>query len=160
MKEGFTPDKDFMEHYVAEILRDDIYYPDGQIREEVYEYGSFLQSKMYAKGVTCSNCHNPHNLKLKGIGNNLCGQCHSPAKYDSKTHHFHNVTTESSQCVNCHMPGRTYLGRDGDLMYAISILYIQQHAYAKAQPYVETLASLFPESQPINQLKQLLQQNL
>lgn len=112
LREGFKPGDNLMNYYVAEILRDDIYYPDGQIREEVYEYGSFLQSKMYRRGVRCADCHNPHSLKLKGIGNNLCGQCHSRDVYDTKKHHFHDVNTEASQCVSCHMPGRTYMGND------------------------------------------------
>lgn len=103
---------EYMDHYAPEILRDDLYYPDGQIREEVYEYGSFLQSKMYGKNVKCSDCHDPHNQKLKAEGNNLCGQCHTPAVYNTPDHHFHRAGTESSRCVSCHMPGRYYMGND------------------------------------------------
>lgn len=110
--EAYDHQGEFMDHYAPEVLRDDLYYPDGQIREEVYEYGSFLQSKMYRKKVKCSDCHNPHSLKLKAEGNNLCGQCHAPAVYDSPKHHFHPEGTESAQCVNCHMPGRYYMGND------------------------------------------------
>ena len=102
----------FMDHYVPEVLRDNLYYPDGQIQDEVYEYGSFLQSKMYQKNVKCSDCHNPHSLKLKAAGNNLCGQCHARNVYDSPKHHFHSMNTESAQCINCHMPGRYYMGND------------------------------------------------
>ena len=46
--------------YRVALLDDGLYYPDGQIRGEVYEYGSFLQSRMFAAGVTCSDCHDPH----------------------------------------------------------------------------------------------------
>src|SRR6185436_800928 len=63
-------------------LTQDIYYADGQQREEVYTYGSFLQSKMYARGVTCSDCHDPHSQRLRATGNAVCAQCHAPAAYD------------------------------------------------------------------------------
>ena len=76
-------------HRVA-LLDDGLYEADGQIRDEVYEYGSFLQSKMYQAGVTCSNCHDPHSSALRLPGNALCGQCHVPARYDQPTHHFHH----------------------------------------------------------------------
>ncbi len=33
-----------------------LYHADGQMRDEVYNYGSFKQSKMFAAGVTCSDC--------------------------------------------------------------------------------------------------------
>src|SRR4029077_1479403 len=39
------------------LLDEGLYYADGQQQDEVYNYGSFLQSRMYASGVTCSNCH-------------------------------------------------------------------------------------------------------
>ena len=35
----------FADSYRLAVLRDGLYYPDGQIRDEVYVYGSFLQSK-------------------------------------------------------------------------------------------------------------------
>lgn len=110
--EAYNHEGKFMDHYVPELLRDDIYYADGQIMDEDYEYGSFLQSKMYKNNVKCANCHNPHSLKLKAVGNALCGQCHIPAKYDTPKHHFHEVETAGAQCINCHMPGRYYMGND------------------------------------------------
>src|SRR5204862_2941777 len=84
---------------------------DGQFREEDYEFGSFTQSKMYHRGVKCSNCHNPHTGKIVFEGNKLCLQCHQP-KYDSRQHYFHAANTEASQCKTCHMPTRTYMGAD------------------------------------------------
>ena len=110
--EAFNHEGEFMDHYTPEILRDDLYYPDGQILDEVYVYGSFVQSKMYQNNVKCSDCHNPHSLELKMIGNALCGQCHTPTTYDTPDHHFHAVNTESAECVSCHMTGRTYMGND------------------------------------------------
>ena len=95
-------------HRVA-LLEEGLYEADGQIRDEVYEYGSFLQSKMYMAGVTCSNCHDPHSDALRLPGNALCGQCHLPTKYDQPTHHFHTAGTPGAQCVSCHMPERRYM---------------------------------------------------
>lgn len=110
--EAFNHEGEYMDHYTPEILRDNIYFPDGQIRDEVYVYGSFVQSKMYQNGVKCTDCHNPHSLELKAIGNALCSQCHVKEKYDTPDHHFHAINTEGSACVSCHMPGRTYMGND------------------------------------------------
>ena len=100
------------DHYFPQIIEEGLYYPDGQILDEVYVYGSFVQSKMYQKKVTCNNCHNSHSLKLKFKGNALCAQCHLPEQYDTPKHHFHKENTEASQCINCHMTGRFYMGND------------------------------------------------
>ncbi|MCB9283574.1 MAG: tetratricopeptide repeat protein [Lewinellaceae bacterium] len=102
----------FMDHYLPEILRPGLYYPDGQILDEVYVYGSFLQSRMYRNNVRCSDCHDAHSLKLKFDGNDLCLQCHDKEKYDTASHHFHDPAGEGASCVGCHMPGRTYMGND------------------------------------------------
>jgi hypothetical protein len=77
--------------YRLSLLEQDLDYPDGQIKEEDYEYGSFVQSRMSHMGVTCSDCHEPHSLKLRADGNNVCIQCHCAQKYDSPEHHFHEV---------------------------------------------------------------------
>ena len=100
------------DHYFPQVLNDRLYYPDGQILDEVYVYGSFIQSKMYQNNVTCNNCHNSHSLKLKFDGNTLCAQCHLPEKYDTPSHHFHKENTEASMCINCHMTGKFYMGND------------------------------------------------
>ncbi len=99
-------------HRVA-FLDEALYHADGQIKDEVYEYGSFLQSKMYHAGVTCSNCHDPHSARLRASGNALCSQCHLPSKYDDPQHHFHTAGTEAAQCVSCHMIKRYYMVVDG-----------------------------------------------
>ena len=88
------------------------YFADGQIREEVFVIGSFLQSKMYTNGVTCMNCHSPHSNKVLIEGNGLCAQCHKSNVYDSPQHHHHQVKSVGAQCVNCHMPERTYMQVD------------------------------------------------
>lgn len=98
-------------HWVS-LLDDGLYFPDGQIRDEVYVYGSFLQSRMYALGVTCSDCHDPHSLRLRASGNAVCTTCHSAATFDTKAHHFHEPGTDGASCVECHMPNRTYMVAD------------------------------------------------
>ena len=88
------------------------YFADGQQNEEVYVWESFRQSKMFQKGVTCMDCHEPHSLKLRVEGNSLCGHCHNAETFDSKKHHFHETSSAGAQCVNCHMPQRTYMTVD------------------------------------------------
>lgn len=99
----------YHDRYRQSLLEPQLYYPDGQIRDEVFEYSSFLQSKMAARGVVCSDCHEPHSLELRRPGNALCGGCHRPSHYDAPSHHFHAQGTAGAQCVNCHMPARTYM---------------------------------------------------
>ncbi len=101
----------FDQQFKLQTLNTDFYHPDGQIDEEDYVFGSFLQSKMYSEGVKCSDCHNPHSLKLVAIGNDLCFQCHDQS-YGLESHHFHKMQTEASKCINCHMTGKTYMGND------------------------------------------------
>jgi len=104
--------KNYHDSSYLRLLNEGSYFADGQIREEVFVLGSFMQSKMYEKGVTCSNCHDAHSGKVLIEGNSLCGQCHSPQKYDSETHHHHKESSQGAACVNCHMPQRTYMTVD------------------------------------------------
>jgi len=101
----------FLDHYNPSLLVYPLYELDGQITEEDYVYGSFIQSKMYHNGVSCVDCHDVHSLKLKEIGNTLCLSCHDPG-YNKPSHHFHKINTEGSECINCHMPGKIYMGND------------------------------------------------
>jgi len=114
LDQRFVAGERYHDFFHLELLQNHTYYADGQIKDEVYEYGSFLQSKMYHKGIRCSDCHDPHSLKLKHTGNATCTSCHQhPAgKYDVPSHHRHAVGSEGAQCVNCHMPGRTYMEVD------------------------------------------------
>lgn len=102
----------FLDQFIPELLADGLYHADGQIRDEVYVWGSFMQSKMAAAGVTCSHCHNAHSLKLKAEGNALCATCHAADVFDDPNHHRHDPTSDGSQCTNCHMPQTTYMGVD------------------------------------------------
>jgi len=91
------------------LLTPDLYYPDGQIKDEVFEHGSFLQSKMQARGVSCSDCHEPHSGKLRAAGGKVCLQCHLAAKYEAPQHHFHPAGSPSADCIACHAPATTYM---------------------------------------------------
>lgn len=112
VSESFNFKGSMLDHYYPELIKTNIYHPDGQILDEVYVYGSFLQSKMYHNGVTCINCHDSHSLKLKFKGNNLCTQCHATEIYNSTSHHFHKNKSEGATCINCHMTGKYYMGND------------------------------------------------
>ena len=103
------PEHSLLDNFRVALLTDPLYHVDGQINGEVYVYGSFVQSKMYHAGVSCSDCHQPHSLKLRAEGNALCAQCHLPAKYDSVEHHLHKPDTQGSQCVDCHMSAKNYM---------------------------------------------------
>jgi tetratricopeptide (TPR) repeat protein len=113
--------KPLMDSHIPALLEENLYYPDGQIKAEVYEYGSFLQSKMYHKGVTCTDCHDPHSLKLRQSGNGVCAQCHLSSKYDSPSHHFHKIGSSGASCIGCHMPETTYMVVDPRYDHSIRI---------------------------------------
>jgi predicted CXXCH cytochrome family protein len=105
---------DLLDHHIPRLLDEGLYFSDGQILDEVYVYGSFLQSKMYRNDVRCGDCHDVHSLQLVREGNELCLQCHTAAVYDSSDHHFHKKIHEGEPsdgalCVKCHMPERPYM---------------------------------------------------
>ena len=91
------------------LLTPDLYYPDGQMKDEVFNHGSFLQSKMQAKGVSCSDCHQPHTGQLRAPGSKVCLQCHIASRYDTTQHHFHPAASKGADCVACHAPTTTYM---------------------------------------------------
>ncbi|MGB7841431.1 MAG: multiheme c-type cytochrome, partial [Salinimicrobium sp.] len=101
----------FLDHYAPELLVYPTYEYDGQIRDEDYVYGSFLQSKMYHSGVSCIDCHDVHTTKIREPGNNLCLGCHDNS-FNMPSHHMHKENSDAALCVNCHMTGKTYMGND------------------------------------------------
>jgi predicted CXXCH cytochrome family protein len=103
---------DFGERYLLSLINNPLYYPDGQIYDETFVYGSFLQSKMAKNGVVCSNCHDPHSTKLTMPKEQACLQCHQSDTYAQKTHHQHQKNSDGAQCVSCHMPETTYMQID------------------------------------------------
>lgn len=115
VKDGYQPGCNFDDYYSLQLLTYPIYHVDGQIRDEDYVYGSFLQSKMYHNGIRCTDCHDPHSAKLIHTGNQVCTSCHQHAggKYDSENHHHHKMGTAGAACVNCHMAMTHYMDLDG-----------------------------------------------
>jgi predicted CXXCH cytochrome family protein len=102
----------YFDNYTLSPLLDGRYFPDGQIRAEVYETGSFLQSKMHENHVSCTNCHDAHSGHIRAKGNELCLKCHEAGKFQSPQHFFHKAESAGAQCVNCHMAQQTYMGVD------------------------------------------------
>ena len=98
-------------HAIAAPLARDVYWPDGQMRDvaEAYNYVPFKQSKMFAAGVTCSNCHDPHSAKQRIAGDGVCLQCHATEVYAGAKHSRHQQANAAPNCVSCHMPARTYM---------------------------------------------------
>ncbi len=120
MPRSRTPGEPFLDAFIPALLRPGLYHADGQILDEVYVFGSFAQSKMHARGVRCTDCHNPHGLGIRAEGNALCAQCHNPqgnsrfpmlkaGLFDTPAHHFHRPESEGAKCTSCHMPARTYM---------------------------------------------------
>jgi predicted CXXCH cytochrome family protein len=120
---GYRAGEPYLDYFVNELLHGHLYHVDGQILEEVYEFGSFTQSKMFQKGIRCSDCHDPHSTKVKFEGNKLCTSCHQhPAgKYDSPSHHHHDPGREGALCTSCHMPKKTYMEVDPRLDHSLRI---------------------------------------
>ena len=113
ISESFVHGRALMDTYLPATLRDPLYFPDGQILDEVYVYGSFLQSKMHAAGVVCTDCHEPHSLETRAEGDALCERCHAPAVYSVADHHRHPDDAPAPACVDCHMSERYYMVVDG-----------------------------------------------
>ena len=112
LAEGRVAGEPLLDTHRPALLEEPLYEADGQIRDEVYEYGSFVQSRMYAAGVTCGDCHDPHGLALRAEGDALCSGCHSADIFDAPAHHHHAPASAGADCVACHMPARTYMGID------------------------------------------------
>ena len=123
-----------LDDFVPRTLDAGLYHSDGQILDEVYTYASFLQSKMYAAGVTCGDCHDPHGLTTRAAGDLLCVRCHQEQpearfeglqklkkKYDSPEHHFHPQDSPAARCVACHMPTQLYMVVDARLDHSLRV---------------------------------------
>ncbi len=109
--EDWIPGQWLSQTHVVEPLARSTYHVDGQIRdvEEPYNYAPFKQSKMFAAGVSCSDCHEPHGAKLRIAGEGICLQCHATEKYADARHRHHAGIDPPPSCISCHMPARTYM---------------------------------------------------
>jgi len=119
--DGYAAGDRYLDHYVPSLLVSGLYYADGQQHDEVYNYGSFLESRMYHAGVTCSDCHDPHSARPRAPGNRLCTRCHVAAKYDTTAHTFHARGGAGAACVSCHMPATTYMQIDPRADHSIRV---------------------------------------
>ncbi|MBL0731262.1 MAG: tetratricopeptide repeat protein, partial [Desulfosarcina sp.] len=118
--------ENIMDYMIPSLLTQNLYYPDGQILDEVYVYGSFMQSKMFLNGVNCGDCHDVHSQKLKIKGNGLCLSYHRADTYDTPNHHFHKKIYQGKEskgddCIQCHMPESVYMGIDKRADHSIRI---------------------------------------
>ena len=68
MFDGFRPGDDYFDYHQLQQLTWPVYYPDGQVLDENYVFGSFLQSKMYHKGIRCTD-YMIRTARLKHNGN-------------------------------------------------------------------------------------------
>jgi Flp pilus assembly protein TadD len=109
LSEAWVPGRWLSDTHMVAPIRHGLYHADGQMRDEVYDYGSFKQSKMFAAGVTCSDCHEPHGGKLRTPGDGACLQCHASDKYAVAAHQRHEAVNPPLSCASCHMPERTYM---------------------------------------------------
>jgi predicted CXXCH cytochrome family protein len=107
--EDWVPGRWLSETHAVSPLSHGLYEADGQMLDEVYNYGSFKQSKMFAAGVTCSDCHDPHSARLRASGDAVCTRCHAPDKYAAASHHRHEAASPQPGCAACHMLARTYM---------------------------------------------------
>ena len=110
--EPWRPAEQLLQTHVPALLSPGLFEADGKMLDEVYNYAPFRQSKMFIVGVSCSDCHNPHSLKLVADGDAVCGQCHDAGKYAAASHHHHPETSDAARCTACHMPMRTSMRVD------------------------------------------------
>lgn len=114
----FAPHDSFEDHFwLTTVDETDLFYPDGQIRDEDFEFTAFLGSRMHAAGVRCGNCHEPHTAKPRIGGNYLCILCHvsgvsnNVPQIDLVTHSHHKANDRGDLCTSCHMPQTVYMQR-------------------------------------------------
>ncbi|MFP4166663.1 MAG: ammonia-forming cytochrome c nitrite reductase subunit c552 [Opitutales bacterium] len=118
--EGFESGDNYHDHFNLSLPdQPGLYYPDGQIRDEVFVFASFELSRMGHAGVSCMDCHDPHTEELiQPVKNNmLCQRCHEHGVMDApfiepEEHSFHPKDSAGNRCVECHMPKTTYMQVD------------------------------------------------
>jgi tetratricopeptide (TPR) repeat protein len=116
---------------------------------------------MHARGVTCSDCHDPHSGNVRAPGNAACAQCHAPAKYEADSHTHHRAGSQGAECVACHMPTTTYMvvdprrdhsfripRPDRTVALAVPNACNACHAKQSAQWAAEAIERWFPQAKP------------
>ncbi|RJG10550.1 hypothetical protein D3879_21385 [Pseudomonas cavernicola] len=156
-----SPGGQLYDDYQPAGLSAQLYEVDGKIKDEVFEYGSFVQSRMHSAGVRCSDCHEPHSAKLRLSGNAVCTQCHNPQArprragiqaggligkdYESPDHHRHAAGSIGAQCSSCHMPGKWYMQVDYRHDHSFSV---PDPAQAQALGHSDACLSCHTEDKP------------
>lgn len=118
--DAFRPGDAYHDHFSLSLPdQPGLYYPDGQILDEVFVHASFSMAKKSHADVSCMDCHNPHTLKpILPIQNNmLCMSCHQGGVKEAPIivpveHSFHPPDSTGNQCVACHMPKTVYMQED------------------------------------------------
>jgi Flp pilus assembly protein TadD len=107
--EGWQPGHPLTDTHLPTFLDAGLFDDDGQMKDEVFNDQSFKQSLMYARGVVCSDCHDPHSGDLREAGAQVCGQCHQSSHFATVAHTGHAPGPGAPGCIECHMPARTYM---------------------------------------------------
>ncbi|WP_051955573.1 tetratricopeptide repeat protein [Beijerinckia mobilis] len=109
LSENWHPGQALTDTHLPSLLSEGLFEADGQMKDEVFNDQAFKQSLMYARGVVCSDCHEPHSAQLRAPGSAVCGQCHDPARFATTHHSGHSPGANAPDCIACHMPKRTYM---------------------------------------------------
>ncbi|MEP9350106.1 cytochrome c3 family protein [Xanthobacter sp. KR7-225] len=112
LSEDWKPGRPLADTHLSAFLSEGLFEADGQMRDEVFNDHTFKQSKMYEKGVVCTDCHDPHSGRLKAEGAAVCAHCHAPEKFAAKAHTGHPQGPGAPDCISCHMPARTFMRVD------------------------------------------------
>jgi predicted CXXCH cytochrome family protein len=121
LREGVEPEASLFQNHRPAWIAEPEFHLDGRQHGEVFVWGSFVVSKMFQKGVVCSDCHDAHTSKLRAEGNALCSTCHRASVFDTAAHHHHPEGSRGSRCVECHMPESTYMRIDRRRDHALQV---------------------------------------
>jgi predicted CXXCH cytochrome family protein len=90
------------------------YFADGTAHKNRMQGNDFVTSLMYARGVTCFSCHDPHGSEnqamLRKPSGSICLDCHGPNTQNGphsatiEDHTHHKPGSPGSACIACHMP--------------------------------------------------------
>jgi predicted CXXCH cytochrome family protein len=111
------------------------HFADGTAHKNRMQGNDFVQSLMYARGVTCFSCHDAHGNDNPGIvrekGNALCLTCHGsnsqngPHAASIEQHTHHGAGSAGSECMSCHMP---------KIAETIGDVYVRSHTFRFVWP--------------------------
>ena len=122
------------------------HFADGTAHKNRMQGNDFVTSLMYARGVTCFSCHDPHGTDNSGIvrepGNGLCLTCHGPNAQNGphsssiEQHTHHTAGSAGNECIACHMP---------KIAETIDDVFVRSHTFRFVWP-TETEAMKIPNA--------------